>query len=1280
MFTEEFLESPYNRTEYLRALHNALPFREYIVPIPIDEYNQQILEFLEMGEIVLNDKHSTKLGVFEVVTNPDTRIERNRVFLRNLVADRLIKQARQEGAFCVYHDGTSQMWRLSFVSVEYDLIDGEITKKETSSRRFTYLLGKGIQVRTPHQRLSRLHQNSTLDDIKEAFSIEPLNVEFYGQLYAWYKRAEHSVTFPNDDNVENPNNINLIRLLTRLLFIWFLKEKELINPTLFDKASLQGIIKWELPSSYYKAVLQNLFFATLNREVTERSFRVSYEGNKRSGNYGVTNLYRYKDYFITQDEDEIMNLFRKTPFLNGGLFECLDRPANSTELTLYDADSSIRAERHMLRNDGFTDRADNVISVPNELFYNESESEPGLIDLLMQYQFTAEESTPIDVEVALDPELLGLVFENLLAVYNPDTQTTARKHTGSYYTPRDIVSYMVDESLKYYFTSSGISSEVTNSIFTGTEVSNLAMPNRKAVTKAVDNLKVLDPAVGSGAFPMGVLHRLVNILEQVDPQNQLWKLQQQERIKLTPDAESRESALSELEEVFSAENRYNAYSRKLYLLENCLYGVDVQPIAIHICKLRFFISLAIEQQPNTDALRNYGIKSLPNLETQFISANTLVDLQRSRNGIMHQLGLLDGVEYRERLHSVRQSWFNAKTRRTKDKCISEYESIREGMIANVKSNIELSHIDDKRLSEFDPFVHNVSCNWFNANWMFGVSGGFDIVLGNPPYIRQEAINSLQTKEQLKEMMNNDCNNGKNGKNSNHKVRDYKTYLLERYKDVFTNTSDIYTCFYGRGVELLKAGGVLCYITSNKWMRTRYGKVLREYIKTQVTIEQLLDLGGDQFVTTTVDTNILILSKQRPTTDYKFTAGSELPDEDTELWNMKVSDLSVDAYTLASPEVFDLKRHVEGVGTPLKSWDVSIYRGITTGYNEAFIVNTATKDNLISEDPKSAELLKRVVRGRDISRYRINWAGLWLIATIPVLKINIDDYPAIKKHLLSHDKKRLEQSGKRGSRAHTNNEWFEIQQSVAYSDEFTKPKIIYPVITSDRRFTYDKSGIYTNDKCFILTGESLEYLVGLLNSKLCMWYMQQVVAKLGKSGYEFRKIYMENLPIPQVSASEELPFIELSRRIASNKSVGKDTTNLESQMDELVYKLYGLSDAQRQVVESAFPTVESDALKPAEVEPKDAQAYISRASEFAKQGNYTDAIADYTNAIAIDSNNVNAYFVRGLAYKDVGDLAKAKEDFITAKASADDQNNMVFSQAIQYIIDTLNISKEQLYGR
>ncbi len=1257
MFSKIFLESPYNRTDYLRALHNALPFREYIVPIPIDEYNQQILKFMQLGEIVLNDKHSTKIGVFEVVTNPHTRIERNRVFLRNLVADRLVKQARQEGAFCVYHDGTSQMWRLSFVSVEYDLIDGEITKKETSSRRFTYLLGKGIQVRTPHQRLSRLHQNSTLDDIKEAFSIEPLNVEFYGQLYAWYKRAEHSVTFPNDDNVENPNNINLIRLLTRLLFIWFLKEKELINPTLFDKASLQGIIKWELPSSYYKAILQNLFFATLNREVTERSFRASYEGNKRSGNYGVTNLYRYKDYFITQDENVIMELFRKTPFLNGGLFECLDRPANS----------SIRAERHMLRNDGFSDRAENVISVPNDLFYNESESEPGLIDILMQYQFTAEESTPIDIEVALDPELLGLVFENLLATYNPDTESTARKLTGSYYTPRDIVRYMVDESIKSYFASAGISSQVIKSIFTSDNTTAITQQERHQVTQAVDNLKVLDPAVGSGAFPMGVLHRLVNILEQVDPQNQLWKLQQQRRIKLIPDAESRNRALSDIEEVFSAENNYNSYSRKLYLLENGLYGVDVQPIAIHICKLRFFVSLAIEQQPNTDALRNYGIKSLPNLETQFISANTLVDLKRSQNGIMHQLGLLDLEDYKEDLRNVRQSWFSAKTRQSKDKCISEYERIREGMLAHVRSNVDLSHIDDKRLSEFKPFSPDLLSNWFNAGWMFGVTDGFDIVLGNPPYIRQEKINSLLNAEQIKEIVSNDSNNGKKGK---HKVIDYKAYLLERYKDVFANTSDIYTCFYGRGVELLKAGGILCYITSNKWMRTRYGKVLREYIKTQVTIEQLLDLGGDQFVTTTVDTNILILSKQKPTTDYKFTAGSELPNEDTELWNMQVSDLSVDAYTLASPEVFDLKRHVEGVGTPLKSWGVSIYAGIKTGYNEAFIVNTATKDNLISEDPKSADLLKRVVRGRDISRYRINWAGLWLIVTHngydDVNRINIDDYPAVKKYLQQYYKKLYRRQDKGDTPYNLRN--------CAYYPEFAKPKIIYPRITPEGRFTYDTGGIYSLDSNFILTGESLEYLVGLLNSKLTTWYIGQIGTQLGERAYDFRKIYMDQVPIPQVSASEELPFIELSRRIASNKSVGKDTTNLESQMDELVYKLYGLSDAQREVVESAFPTVKSDALNPAEAEPKDAQEYITRGNDLAKQGNYTDAIADYTNAIAIDSNNVNAYFVRGLAYKDVGDLAKAKEDFITAKALADDQNNMALSQVIQHTINTLNISK------
>ena len=1181
-----FLNQAYNRGNYLDFLADKFNFAKHLVPIVID--NNDVESLQQLGTVTSQDGKS--LPVFEIHIKPNTQLSRNRVQLRNLVAKQI---GSEDGALAVYVDDENKQWRFSFIAIEYRFTDTGVTTEKTASKRFTYLLGENAKTRTAIERFEQLHKQSTLEDLKTAFSVEELNKEFYDKLYRWYEKAQCEVVFPNDERADNHSQTSLIRLLTRLLFIWFIKEKGLIKADLFDKDKLQTLIDYEQPSSFYKAILQNLFFATLNRPVTERSFRNTTNGAANSTNYLVTNIYRYQDYFIDSDKDKIIALFAQTPFLNGGLFECLDREASDAEKQAYDNDKTIRPIGSAIRIDGFSDRADNELVFHNHLFFKDTifndnkqdnKQDLGLIDLFNQYQFTVEESTPLDVEVALDPELLGKVFENLLASYNPETGQQARKATGSFYTPREIVNYMVDESLKQHFHQhTDLTDKQINALFVDAEFTEqenaLNKQQTKALIYAIDGLKILDPAVGSGAYPMGILQRLVLILEKVDAENTHFKQQQIDKAEQIPDEASCASAIAAIEQVFSQQNQHNAYGKKLMLIENCIYGVDIQPIAIQICKLRFFISLTIEQSPNKNKADNYGIKALPNLETKFIVANSLLPLGE----MPKQKGIFDtGIEeLQTKLAQVRHKHFSAKTLTTKRKYRDKDKDLREQMLEELtKSGITPAvEASMKRIVHWDLYNQNAIADWFDPKWMFGVDS-FDIVIGNPPYIRHEFIKAF--KPQFKQAFS-----------------------------VFVGTADIYTYFYEKGVQLLNDNGHLCYITSNKWMRAKYGEKLRGFFKHQTQLKQIIDFEGQQvFENATVDTNILLCGKiantqttpplspshtyshprhsrphprhsrphprhsrphprhscesRNPETNppASFQYQKQLPDEHNPLFNMAIGDLSANAYTLQAPEILALKKKIEQIGTPLKDWDIRINYGIKTGFNEAFIINTAKRDELITQDPKSTEIIKPILRGRDIKAYQHHWAGLWIINSHNGDKnnapINIDDYPVIKNHLDQYYPQ-LEKRQDKGITPYN-------LRNCAYLAEFEKEKIVYPNMTKFLPFIYENEGVYTNQKCFIITGNSLKYLTAYLNSKLFKCVFRDNFPELQGGTRELSKVFFEQLPIPQISKPAQQPFIALVDKILTAKQQGQDTRTLETQIDQMVYQLYDLTDDEIKIIE------------------------------------------------------------------------------------------------------------------
>ena len=1142
---KELFEQEYQRDEWLNLLERKLPIVRFSQPILIEG---DAKSFCQLGKATLAD--NKELGIYEIETKPRTQLHRNRVQMRQLVVGHCNKQEGDvlDGALAVYYNNSGK-WRFSFISMEYRINEqGEVDTQESHPKRFTYLLGKGEKTRTAVTRFSHLNDPVTLDSLKDAFAVEQLNKEFYKKLFRWYEHAKKRVVFPNDECVDADKHvsISLIRLLTRLLFVWFIKEKKLVNQDFFDFEKVKKLVDWNKDSSYYKGILQNLFFATLNQEIKGRKFQTSTPNKSVDDAFQSINLYRYPNLFLCQDEDKILDLFNKTPFLNGGLFECLDKETRSDG-----NGKNKKSGKGIVHVDGFFDHGDNPLQVPNDLFFNDDKKTPGLIQLLTQYQFTVEESTPFDIEVALDPELLGRVFENLLATYNPETRKTARKESGSFYTPREVVNYMVDESLRAYFEQvCNLSGEQMDNLFrSDTAHNNLTKDEVERLIRAIDEVQVLDPAVGSGAFPMGILQRLVQILNIIDPENKQWKQRQVDIINRLPDVKSRKQALKEVEIIFSKENRFNDFGRKLYLIQNCIFGVDIQPIAVQIAKLRFFISLIIEQQPTSNKENNYGIEPLPNLETRFVAADSLMGLQLQNPQIdIFDQGLDESLN---RLEDIRRRYFSAKTIKTKCEYQIKDKIMREKILDELplEDSSELTKNNARKIAKLDLYDQNTSADWFEPEWMFSVSGGFDLVIGNPPYIRLS------------------LNQGRLGKK--YKKCDYQT---------FDKTGDIYQLFYERAFQLLTERGHLCYITSNKWLRAKYGDKLRNFFVEKTKPLKLLDFKGFKvFENATVDTNILLSQKTRlgdqlQTVSFKndFCRGNNI--NEYVKHNAISTNVTTNTWFIGSRDEAALKEKIERIGTPLKEWDISINYGIKTGYNDAFIIDSETKEALISSNPNSAEILKPVLCGRHVQRYQARWAGLWLINThngyggLP--PINIENYPAVKQYLDKHYPW-LEKRRDQGITPYN-------LRNCAYHEEFEQDKIIYPETMRQAkshkrefpRFCLDLGKTFLTDKtAFIMVGKDLHYLAALLNSKLAKFFIPLYVYSWDDSGYLLQKIFVEQFPIPKISANEKGSFIKLVDEIIARREKGEDTTSLETEVDHLVYAAYELTDLEIDIVES-----------------------------------------------------------------------------------------------------------------
>lgn len=915
---------------------------------------------------------------------------------------------------------------------------------------------------------------------EQIFNVELLNRRFYDDLANWYFWALPQIEFPDDIEKDQKRRraTSLIRLLTRLMFCWFLKEKGLIPEELFVEAELSRILVDLAPnsSSYYQAVLQNLFFATLNQRMGKdksglpsRAFARDNGFQQNRATYGVDTLYRYEEHFC--EPLAAIQHFADVPFLNGGLFECLDRIDERTGKKLY--------------LDGFSRNKRKRPSVPNRLFFSEEQKvdlseaygEPkrrpdrvrGLLRILHSYKFTIVENTPIDQEIALDPELLGKVFENLLALYNEETKTSARKMTGSFYTPRRIVEYMVDESLKAHLVDVLVNSgmhlvDAQSGLDILFEYSERQHPfiEREVVAllEAIHKSKILDPACGSGAFPMGVLHKLVYIIHKLDPENARWKQLQIDAASNIPDPSSRDAAIAAIESDFGENG--DDYGRKLYLIENCLYGVDVQPIAIQISKLRFFISLICDQRMSRSKKENYGIRPLPNLETKFVAADTLAKLPE-----IEQLALAPQRVYQieAEIEALYHRHFGIQRRDQKLALQRKIKTLRDEL-GNVLAESLGAPKKAQHLANWNPFDPQASADFFDPEWMFGRSlvSGFDIVIGNPPYVF--------------------------GGNAGISVQD-----KERYKKLYVSGSgktNLFVVFIERGTQLLKPGGVLAYIVPNTLLRVTSYNAIRSYILNSSQIEEIVDLDVGVFEQVTASTIAIRLRNALPSPDHTTVIKRDIdgdPPTSARQSNWKAKGNIIDIFSSQADRV--IIERLENGAVPLGDLCHRIRFGVVISGNVASVVS----------DRKHGEAWKPFLEGDEVGPYQIAYRG----------------------RFLHYDEKLLHRS--------RTPDVFEttkiLIQRITGGQTPLKAAL-------DESYFYDKESVLN----LILKPSQVGFygfILALLNSRTANWYYRKRFTNDSKLTVNLSKEYVAQIPVHLPKAGAERSFEFLVRLLMSTKA-------------------------------------------------------------------------------------------------------------------------------------------------
>ena len=941
---------------------------------------------------------------------------------------------------------------------------------------------------------------------------QELNKRFYKHLFGWFKQAVESdkVKVPTDQTRIISKEEHIIRLITRLLFVWFIKEKDLVAEELFIEEEMRSLLKnYDLVrgDSYYRAVLQNLFFATLNTEIDKRGFSTQTQRTHRD-----FSRYRHQDEIA--DSGRLLKLFEKTPFINGGLFDCLDS---------FDATGT-----GGYRIDCFSDNPDhrNLLSIPNHLFF----ADDGLVTIFNRYKFTVEENTPIEQDVALDPELLGKVFENLLAAVNPETRETARKQTGSYYTPRLVVDYMVEEALVaslasklqpadkdgkflrdrlHYLLDYEDAFDDAQGLFEDAEA--------QRIVEAIAKLKVLDPAVGSGAFPMGILHKLTLALQRLDPNNTRWQALQkqmaQDRAAAAFDTGNQQDREAELQDISTTFERYKGsdFGRKLYLIQNSIFGVDIQTIACQIAKLRFFISLAIEQQPNHNPGDNYGIKPLPNLETRFVAANTLLALDRRERLAQLEMGETGRVQQLQRhIRLNREGYFHARTRQQKKQHQNEDKRLRQELVKALQP-ASLPVETAKKIAAWDPYDQNTSTDWFDAGYMFGVTNKFDVVIGNPPYVKVEYIDDI---------------------------------VRQQIQQNFKWLGDLYEHFIFKGYELVRNKGILSYITNDSWISLSQKIRIRDLILENRMLS--LIKAPAQTFTASIYAAVFVLSKETPSTSYAYSRGEFSAEENFQFKNFGNVEYSTvhnmpDRKFLLSSESTLLIRLMSY--PKVKDFCRILDTGIDSG-------NVRSKI-FFNEDNGTRF---RLLQGKQIQKYFIYWNNQSAKYKFCDIEYEPLPQPGI---------------GRRG-RSSSRNEYWRFRGNI--KNHHQPERLLMRQTEDDLVVAYHNQNehglFYTDNTLFTIlpmseSAVNLKYLLALFNSKLLNFLYHSMSQEKGKSQAQVKVKTVRELPAALPDEDELNAIVLIVEKILQVKATNPaaETSALEAEIDCLVYQLYGLTDKE-----------------------------------------------------------------------------------------------------------------------
>ncbi|MEF3268988.1 class I SAM-dependent DNA methyltransferase [Campylobacter jejuni] len=884
--------------------------------------------------------------------------------------------------------------------------------------------------------------------------------------------------------------------------------------------------------------------------------------------------------------------FAYLPYLNSSLFE-KQNIENTLEISSLSNDLKLFYYKNTVLKDDKCKAKKGQVGLLEYLF-----------EFLDSFDFGSddEQSEILSQKELISSSVLGNVFEKLNGYKE-----------GSFYTPSFITSYMCKESITKVVLDK-FNAQFDLDVKDISELRrSLRKEDKKAQKELLNSIKICDPAVGSGHFLVSALNVMLSIYDELNLFDEEFYLEvQNDEILIT----GRKGEFIEYKRPSTPKDKAHLIQQELFhtkkdIIENNLFGVDINPNSCEITKLRLWIELLKHSfYQSFDDETYHDLKTLPNIDINIKCGNSLVSYFETGKSLNHYPNIKERInKYKRIVKDYKEGFYTDKSRINQeiknlkisfknfcfadkfkkemkgfnDKC-EKYSKKYGNFLAvddeNLKffvsANLTLFDFDEKEATKEFANLKKEYDNIFNLEsnhpfeWRFefpeildddGNFKGFDLIIGNPPYIRQEELKEL------------------------------KPHLAKNYK-VYKGTSDIYTYFYELGFNVLKENGILSFITSNKYTRAGYGEALREFLLKNVKVLEYTDLNGIKvFDSATVDTSILCFEKSKSKDNkFKYLALSneilKTCAYDIGLYKdfaeFSQNSLSKESFTFSDENTSALKAKIERIGTPLKEWQgLNIYRGILTGYNEAFIITTEKRNEILAnckdeaEKERTAKLIRKMLRGRDIKRYSYEWAGLWVINTHNGYKnqngekveaINIDHYPSLKKHF-DEFYPQLEKRADKGLTPYN-------LRNCAYIEEFEREKIVYSEIVRKPQFYLDtKLNFYAEATSFILTGENLKYLIAFLNNDFVAFIFKTFYAggNLGENGFRYKKAFLEKLPIPKINSKNEKlanELINLVDEILKVKEQDKNanTQELENKINSIVYKLYNLTEEEIKIIE------------------------------------------------------------------------------------------------------------------